>query len=206
MLMPLTKRDKVFYDYLVSTRLPIWSIDAAKMFYPSESGNERSSLTICQRRARVMEKEQYIEISKKSFGEGVYYYVGQAPGQKLLRHNLTKSSIIAKIATSGFEILSIEPEYQIKKHGIQADLFLTCRYGKKLFLLLIEVDLTKDFNVEGYTRLIKDIKQGGFTTEYPLYILSVCDFKIKDEFIKKYVTQIKTDFSDFEKFKYNFIQ
>ena len=61
--MPLTKRDKVFYDYLVRTRLPIWSTDAAKMFYPSETGNERSSLTICQRRARVMQKEQYIEKS-----------------------------------------------------------------------------------------------------------------------------------------------
>ena len=45
--MPLTKRDKKFYDYLVRTRLPIWSTDAAKMFYPSETGNERSSLTIC---------------------------------------------------------------------------------------------------------------------------------------------------------------
>ena len=204
--MPLTKRDKVFYDYLVRTRLPIWSTDAAKMFYPSETGNERSSLTICQRRARVMQKEQYIEISKKSFGEGVYYYVGQPPGQKLLRHNRTKISTISKIATSGFQIMSVEPEFQIKEHGIQADLLLKCKYGKEIFLLLIEVDLTKDFNVEGYTKLIKAIQKGEFKTEHPLYILSVSDFKIKDEFIKKYVTQIMTDFKDFEKFKYNFIK
>ena len=204
--MPLTKRDKKFYDYLVRTHLPIWSTDAAKMFYPSETGNERSSLTICQRRARVMQKEQYIEISKKSFGEGVYYYVGQPPGQKLLRHNLTKSTTIAKIATTGFDVIGVEPEYQIKEYGIQADLFLKCKYGKEIFLILVEVDLTKDFNVEGYTRLVKSIQKGEFKTDYPLYILSVSDFKIKDEFIKTYVTQVMTDFRDFEKFKYNFIK
>ena len=70
--MPLTARDKKFYDYLTETRLPILSVDCARLFYPSETGNERSSIVIAQRRAKVMEKEQYIQISKKGFGGSVY--------------------------------------------------------------------------------------------------------------------------------------
>ena len=205
--MPLTARDKKFYDYLVETRLPIKSTDCAKMFYPSETGNERSSIVIAQRRAKVMQKEQYIEISKKGFGDSVYYYVGQAPSQKMLRHSLMKSSVIAKIATSGFEVIDIDVEHQFpSKYSLISDLYLTCKYGKEVFDLIVEVDLTKDFNVEGYTRLINDIKNRNFQLKRPLYILSVSDFKIKDDFIKKHVTQVKTDFSDFEKFKYNFIK
>lgn len=205
--MPLTARDKKFYDFLTETRLPIKSTDCAKLFYPSETGNERSSIVIAQRRAKVMQKEQYIEISKKGFGDSVYYYVGQAPSQKMLRHSLMKSSVIAKIATSGFEVLDIDVEHHFpSKYGLISDLYLTCKYGKEVFDLIVEVDLTKDFNVEGYTRLINDIKNRTFQLKRPLYILSVSDFKIKDEFIKKHVTQVKTDFSDFEKFKYNFIK
>lgn len=205
--MPLTSRDKKFYDYLTETRLPILSTDCARLFYPSETGNERSSIVIAQRRAKVMEKEQYIQISKKGFGGSVYYYVGQPPSSKMLRHSLMKSSAIAKIATSGFEIISIDVEHHFpEKYSLISDLYLTCKYGKETFDLIVEVDLSKDFNVEGYTRLIKDIKNNNFQLKRPLYILSVCDFKIKDEFIKMHVTQIKTDFSDFEKFKYNFIR
>ena len=205
--MPLTARDKKFYDFLTETRLPIKSTDCAKLFYPSETGNERSSIVIAQRRAKVMQKEQYIEISKKGFGDSVYYYVGQAPSQKMLRHSLMKSSVIAKIATSGFEVINIDVEHHFpSKYGLISDLYLTSKYGKEVFDLIVEVDLTKDFNVEGYTRLINDIKNKSFQLKRPLYILSVSDFKIKDDFIKKHVTQVKTDFSDFEKFKYNFIK
>ncbi len=38
-------------------------------------------------------------------------------------------------------------------------------------------------------------------------VVTLCgSTRFKDEFIKMHVTQIKTDFSDFEKFKYNFIR
>ena len=37
-------------------------------------------------------------------------------------------------------------------------------------------------------------------------VKTLSPFELKDEFIKMHVTQIKTDFSDFEKFKYNFIR
>ena len=72
--MPLTQRDKKFYEYLCETRLPILSIDASKLFYRSSTDNARSSIVICQRRAKQMQKEQYIEISKKGFGGSVFYY------------------------------------------------------------------------------------------------------------------------------------
>ena len=54
-------------------------------------------------------------------------------------------------------------------------------------------------------RKINQLKKGEIKFDYPLLILSVCDFKIEDE-IKKYVIQVKTDLSDFEKLKYQFIR
>ena len=203
--MGLTERDKKFYDFLVSTRLPMTITDVAKMFYPSVSNNERSSIVVAQRRCRALVKMDYIECSKRNFGESNYYYVGVAPAQRTVRHKLTMSSVIAKIATSGFEILEIEPEYSFSDYGIVSDLYMTCKYANKPFIAIVEVDLTKDLN-PNYKALIEAIRSGKLKFKYPVYFLSVSDFKIKDDFLKKYFINVKTDLSDFEKFKYAFIK
>ena len=40
---------------------------------------------------------------------------------------------------------------------------------------------------------------------HQLLILNVSDYKVNDEFVKKCITTVKTDFSDFSRFVYNFI-
>ena len=105
-----TERDRRFYYFLVKTRLPMTITDVAHMFYPSPSGNERSSITIAQRRCRELKKMQYIEISNRSFGSCNYYYVGSKPNERSLRHRLLMSHVISTISCNGFNIIDVETE------------------------------------------------------------------------------------------------
>lgn len=114
---------------------------------------------------------------------------------------------IATIATSGFEILDIQTEKKLpEKYGIVCDVFLTLKYNKTIFHLIVEVDLTKEFNETGYTKLITDLKNKSFILNYPVLILSVSDFSLKSDLIKKNVTQIKTNFTNVNALLFNFIK
>lgn len=194
------------YNYLVKTRLPISSCDLAKMFYQSPSGNEMSSMIIAQRRMRVLKELQYIEISPKKFGSSNYYYVGKV-NEKSLRHRLLMSHVIVTIATSGFEVVDIQVEKRMpEKYSIISDIFLLCKYNQDLFYLIIEVDLTKEFNEECYEVLIKDLQTNKLKFKYPVLIVSVSDFKLKSDFIKSNVIQLNTQLSNFNKLLFNFIK
>ena len=194
------------YNFLVKTRLPISSCDLAKMFYQSPTGNEMSSMIIAQRRMRVLKELQYIEISPKKFGSSNYYYVGKV-NEKSLRHRLLMSHVIATIATSGFEVVDIQVEKRMpEKYSIISDIFLLCKYNQDLFYLIIEVDLTKEFNEECYEILIKDLQNNKLKFKYPVLIVSVSDFKLKSDFIKSNVIQLNTQLSNFNKLLFNFIK
>lgn len=201
----LTERDKQCYDYLVSTRLPCSSSDLAKLFY--HTGNPSSEVVICNRRLKVMKELQYVEQYPRKFGTENIFYVGSKPNEKSLRHRLLFTHVIATIATNGFDVdfKSIEIEKQLLDGELRCDVFMTISYNNKKYQLIIECDTSKEFNVNGYTKLINKLKKGEIKFNYPLLILSICDFKIEDE-IKKYVIQIKTDLSDFSKFQYQFIK
>ena len=202
----MTERDMKAYNFLVKTRLPINSCDLAKMFYQSPTGNEMSSLIIAQRRMRVLKELQYIEISPKKFGSSNYYYVGKV-NEKSLRHRLLMSHVIATIATSGFEVVDIQVEKRMpEKYSIISDIFLLCKYNQDSFYLIIEVDLTKEFNEECYEVLIKDLQNNKLKFKYPVLIMSVSDFKLKSDFIKSNVIQLNTQLSNFNKLLFNFIK
>ena len=202
----MTERDMKAYNFLVKTRLPISSCDLAKMFYQSPTGNEMSSMIIAQRRMRVLKELQYIEISPKKFGSSNYYYVGKV-NEKSLRHRLLMSHVIATIATSGFEVVDIQVEKRMpEKYSIISDIFLLCKYNQDLFYLIIEVDLTKEFNEECYEVLIKDLQNNKLKFKYPVLIVSVSDFKLKSDFIKSNVIQLNTQLSNFNKLLFNFIK
>lgn len=202
----LTERDRKCYEFLVKTKLPANSYDLAKLFYPSPTGNERSSVVVAQRRLKVLHELQYVEISKRKFGESIYYYVGKI-NERSLRHGLLITHTIATIATSGFEILDIQTEKKLpEKYGIVCDVFLMVRYNKTIFYLILEVDLTKEFNETGYTKLITDLKNKSFILNYPVLILSISDFPLQSDLIKKNVTQIKTNFTNVNALLFNFIK
>lgn len=176
------------------------------MFYPSPTNNERSSVVVAQRRLKVLHELQYVEISKRKFGECIYYYVGKI-NERSLRHGLLITHTIATIASSGFELLDIQTEKKLpEKYGIICDAFLTLRYNKTVFHLILEVDLTKEFNETGYTKLITDLKNKSFVMRYPVLILSISDYQLKSDLIKKNVTQVKTNFTNLNPLLYNFIK
>lgn len=176
------------------------------MFYPSPTGNERSSITIAQRRLRVMHELQYVEISNRKFGDSNYYYVGKV-NERSLRHRLLMSHVIATVSTSGIEVVDINIEKRLpEKYGIISDIFLLCKYNKDYFYMIVEVDISKSFNEESYIKVITDLKNNALRFKYPLLIVSVCDSKLENDIIKNTVIQLKTDLSDFNKLMFNFIK
>lgn len=194
------------YNFLVKTKLPVTGSDLAKMFYPSPTGNERSSITIAQRRLRVMHELQYVEISNRKFGDSNYYYVGKV-NERSLRHRLLMSHVIATVSTSGIEVVDINIEKRLpEKYGIISDIFLLCKYNKDYFYMIVEVDISKSFNEESYIKVITDLKNNALRFKYPLLIVSVCDSKLENDIIKNTVIQLKTDLSDFNKLMFNFIK
>ena len=194
------------YNFLVKTKLPVTGSDLAKMFYPSPTGNERSSITIAQRRLRVMHELQYVEISNRKFGDSNYYYVGKI-NERSLRHRLLMSHVIATVSTSGIEVIDINIEKRLpEKYGIISDIFLLCKYNKDYFYMIVEVDISKSFNEENYIKVITDLKNNTLRFKYPLLIVSVCDSKLENDVIKNTVIQMKTDLSDFNKLMFNFIK
>lgn len=194
------------YQFLVKTRLPASGSDLAKMFYPSPTGNERSSITIAQRRLRIMHELQYIEISNRKFGDSNYYYVGKI-NERSLRHRLLMSHVIATISTSGIEVIDIQIEKRMpEKYGIISDIFLLCKYNRDFFYLIIEVDISKSFNEESYIKVINDLKNNTLRFKYPVLIISVCDTKLQNDVIKSTVIQLNTNLSDFNKLMFNFIK
>ena len=201
-----TERDRRFYDFLVKTRLPMTITDVAHMFYPSPSGNERSSITIAQRRCRELKKMQYIEISNRSFGSCNYYYVGSKPNERSLRHRLLMSHVIATISCNGFNIIDIEIEKSFMDGELRSDIYMIIEYNKTKYCLLCEIDLTKPFNTDGYTKLLNKVMKGEIKFPYQLILLSVSDMKLEESDIKKYITQVDTELKSFNKFLWKFIK
>ena len=167
-----TERDRRFYDFLVKTRLPMTITDVAHMFYPSPSGNERSSITIAQRRCRELKKMQYIEISNRSFGSCNYYYVGSKPNERSLRHRLLMSNVIATISCNGINIIDVETEKSfmdsIDKMSRESQ---NAIYSKKMAKALgLQEDATPENIQREIRRTFSDLRAGNVSEQTVLTI------------------------------------
>ena len=203
--MRLMPRDKKVYQFLCQTKMPMSTSAIAKMFY-LQNNTMTSALVIANRRLNKMVEEGYIDRLNRKFGEKAIYYCGKQPNKQQLRHKIIMTDFIAELVSNQFKVIDCRFEYALpEKYGIRSDIFLTIEYNSKFYYLFVEVDLTKEFNKK-YLELIQDIEKGLFRTKYPVFIVSISDFKIDNEEIRKNVIQIDTELSNFNKILWKFIK
>lgn len=206
----MTSRDRALYEFMIQCNyLPMQAIDIARLFYLADSRNVSSATTIQNRRCQALVNLGYLDRMKRSFGTQSVYFVsgaGAKPNPKTLRHRLLYGSTLAEIATNGFDIdfKSVKVEVPLMD-GLRCDLYAEISYNNKKYSIIIEIGTTHPIDESKYKVFIDKVRNRELTFPHPLLLLNVSDFKVQDEYIKKCITTVKTDFSDFSRFVYNFI-
>lgn len=171
------------------------------------SGNEKSSLSVTQRRLKELHNLKQLKRVRQYIGQSYVYYLGKAPNK--IEHRLAMSDFLSQMNVHGFEVILEETEVEFKEleelFGIRPDMLVTFKHGDKTFQALVEIDLTKQFtHANEYNRFLKARRNGetNLLTEYPLALVSVCDKKPKGI----NCVWIKPDWSNFSNFTYSFIK
>lgn len=204
----MMSRDLVMYHFLINTKIPISAISMAKLFYMSDTRHVSSATTVQNRRCKVAMDLGYLERLPRSFGsQSIYYANGiNKPNPKTLRHKLLLGDTLAEIKMNGFDIdfKSCKTEVQLMD-GLRCDMYAEISYNNKRYSLIIEIGTTHPIDEAKYKIFIDKVRNREVTFPYPLLLLNISDHKVNDEYVKKCITTVKTDFSDFSRFVYNFI-
>ena len=204
--MRVTDRDRKVIKFLGENNVVCSTLTLAKLFY-CESHNLNSSVTIANRRLTKLVENQYIQKLPRKFGEQqLYYCSGSKPNQTQLRHKVIMSNFLGELVYQGYKLLDVKFEYTLpEKYKIRSDMFITIEFNHQIAYLFVEVDLHKELN-PNYLTLISDIENGLFKCKYPIYFVSISDFKIKDETLKKNFISIDTDLENIVKLSWRFIK
>lgn len=204
--MGLTTRDLQVIRYLEKNFLINAEI-ASRLVYWTR--NEESSLNISQRRLREIFKLKQAKRVREFVGQSYTYYLGKAPSKT--KHRLMMTDFLSRCEMNGFHVDIERTEVEWKgleeKFGVRPDMIVTITYNDKVYQLLVEVDITKEFsNAKKYERIMKAKRNGELkgTLDEALAIVSVCDKKPEVDGFKP--IWIKTDFSNFSNFTYSFIK
>ncbi len=203
--MALTTRDIHVINFLEDTRLLMNTQQISRYFYSSPSRNKGSALVVARRRLSVMTKGRYLKRVRESNNKEYIYYLNNKTPKKY-EHKLLMSELLVTMNEQGFNILKVDVEYRElqQDYGLRPDMRVEFEYYSLNFVAFVEVDRTKTFTNEAkYKRLIEgrkvDVKvQSALSDRFML--ISVCDKKP----VMKGVQWIKTDMSNFIKFKYDF--
>lgn len=203
--MRMTERDKKCYRFLCEYKIPMTTDNISKLFY-LEGNTSQSALVIANRRLLKMVDEGYVNRLPRKFGEKAVFYCGEKPNPKTLRHKLVMSHFISELVGNQFKIKSLQFEYNLpEKYSIRMDMFITIEYNNQYYYLFTEVDTTKELNSK-YIDLINDLNNGTFRTKYPVILVSITDFPIKDQTLKSNFIQLDTELSNFNKFLWRFVK
>lgn len=204
--MGLTTRDLQVIRYLEKNFLINAEI-ASRLVYWTR--NEESSLNISQRRLREIFKLKQAKRVREFVGQSYTYYLGKAPSKT--KHRLMMTDFLSRCEMNGFHVDIERTEVEWKgleeKFGVRPDMIATITYNDKVYQLLVEVDITKEFsNAKKYERIMKAKRNGELkgTLDEALAVVSVCDKKPEVDGFKP--IWIKTDFSNFSNFTYSFIK
>lgn len=202
----LTTRDIKTINFLEETKLIMNTQQIARYFYSNKKGNRiETKLVVARRRLTAMTKARQIKrIRNLTNQEYIYYMTNKAP--KKFEHKLIMSEFLVTLKENGFVINKVELEYKAlqQDYHLRPDMRLELEYYNLKFVAIVEVDHTKTFtNEEKYRRLMINratdpIVQEALTQNCML--ISVCDKKPDMQGVQ----WIKTDMSNFTKFKYDF--
>lgn len=204
--MRVTDRDKRVIKFLGDNNNVVASTQAiAKMFY-CESHNLNSSITIANRRLTKLYQGQYIQKVPRKFGEQQLWYIGNKPNQSQVRHKTIMTNFLGELVYQNYELLDIKFEHSLpEKYSIRMDECLLIKFNGQIVYLFVEVDLSHSLSTN-YVQLIEDINNGLFRTKYPIIFVSISDFSISDETLKKNFVQIDTDLNNIVKLSWKFIK
>jgi hypothetical protein len=170
-----------------------------------ENGDGWNNFDTPEKPKRSLTDEDLKKIGGK-FGERDIYYCDKKP--KTFEHKLTMSEFLAKMSTNGFKIIDVDIEYKgfEEEYHLRPDMRIITEYYNEKYVIIVEVDITKEFsNMDKYNLLVDNIRKGQHRdcVPYPFLIVSVCNRKPQ-------VTgscnplHIRKDLSDFSKFVWAF--
>lgn len=204
--MALTTRDIQVVNFLEETRLIMTSQQIARYFYRSKKEQSlRSIQVIAANRLKIMIKSRNVK-RVREFNNQNYIYYNFAKAPKRSEHKLLMSEFLVTMKENHFNIIKVQLEYKDlqKDYGLRPDMRIEFEYYNIKFVAFVEVDHTKTFsNEEKYKKLIKSRKTDPKVAESltdKFLLISICDKKPT----MKGVQWIKSDMTNFSKFKYDF--
>lgn len=183
--MLLTKRDDEIRDFLKEVSIADTSTINTLFF------NE--SIRSCQRRLKQLTEYKFIKRMDRIYLNQEYlYYVNKIPTQ--LEHKLIFSQFLGKLKGLGADIIKYRATFRVA--GIIPDGFVAFRFRERTYITLVEIERTKDFNVDKYLDIINTEE---FKSIFPVtpFITVISNKEVKPN-EKLDIVNVKLDFSNIE--------
>lgn len=206
--MGITTRDVEVVNFIEDTQLLMTANQIARYFYKtSNTKSMESAMVIARRRLSVLAKGHYLKRMRDFVGQEYIYYQAKKPPKKV-DHKLLMAEFLTTMKENHIHIKDIKLEFKDlqDKYKLRPDLKIVMDFNGIEVVALVEVDRTKTFsNSDKYTNLIKNYKTDEnlrkvLTSNF--IFISVCDKKPTMES----VFWIKTDMSNFSKFKFELME
>ena len=197
--MGITTRDLQVVRYLEKGFLLNAEICSRLIYWTK---NESASLNVAQRRLRELFKLKQVKRVREFVGQSYTYYIDKPPTKT--KHRLMMADFLSRLQMNGFEVdldrTFVEWKGMEVLFGVRPDILVTFKYAERVYQLLVEVDITKEFsNAKKYERIIQAKRNGELNDILPhaLAVVSICDTKPDFNCI-----WMKTDFSNFSNLIY----
>lgn len=183
--MLLTKRDDDIRDFLKEVSIADTSTINALFF--------NNSTRSCQRRLKQLTEYKYIKrLDRVYLNQEYLYYVSKVPQQ--LDHKLIFSQFLGKLKGLGAEIIKYRATFKVA--GIIPDGFVAFAINGRTYITLVEIERTKDFNIDKYLDVINTSE---FKRTFPVTpIITVISNKHINPNKNLDIVNVKLDFSDIE--------
>lgn len=137
----LTERDNQIIEFLNQYKCATTST-IANLFF---NGSRRPTT----RRLKHLREHGFIKSSQEYVSIEQIHYVSKKPSQ--LRHSCILSNFISKLHENNIEIIKTKVEFKID--NIRSDGLVICKINNDLKIFLIEVCITKKFDLKKYQKL-----------------------------------------------------
>ncbi|WP_270647487.1 hypothetical protein [Paeniclostridium hominis] len=178
----LTDRDKEIIQFLKDFKCATTTTISELYF--------NSSIRPCQRRLKNLSEHGHIKSHQENVITERIHYVRKKPTN--LKHALILSDFIAKLKINNIDLLKYKVPYKLD--NVIADAFIAIRKDNVNYIYFVEVENTKQFNLEKYEKLYYSRT---WKDTFPIFpdIIVISNRKIKKNKIFN-IIDIKLDLSD----------
>lgn len=180
----LTERDKEIIQFLKDFKVATTTIIADLYF--------NSSIRPCQRRLKYLYEHGYIKSYQETVITEKIHYVRKKPTN--LKHALILSEFISKLKLNNIEVIKYKVPYKLD--NVIADAFIAIRVNNKNLIYFVEVENTKQFDLEKYEKLYYS---RNWKEVFPIFpgIIVISDRKVNKNSIFN-IIDIKLDLSNIQ--------